>query len=452
MQGFPSRVPAYLCAMLSDDHLLAGLRAEIETQLGWGPADQWTNSDFQTLSDRIAEATEVALSPTTLKRVWGRVAYTSRPSTTTLDALAVFGGYDHWRAFRAGALDASRKVKPVAPGPVLETVTQEPSRSRLRYLLPLGIAVVGALALLFYSFFAPAAAPEKAVIDPADYHLSFRPVTTGVPNSVVFNYHAEKAPTEEVYLQQSWDARRRERLDRGRNTHTSIYYLPGYYRAKLVVDEQVVREKELYLRSADWVAAVDLEPVPVYLPPAEVRRDGRLSVTAEQLTDLGLSLQPDPPTTVMTHVGAIKDLWTNDFTFSTRLRHDYAIGAAACRHARVYLLLKNGAIIIPLSAAGCVAELELYAGGRTLSGRDTDLSAFGVVGDTWLDLSCTGENGLLTFSVNGRQVFQLESGEEAKEIIGVRYEFAGVGAVEGVRFSDGGGVVWGDLVLEEPDK
>ena len=428
--------------MTPEDHLQSLLRQKIEAQLSWGPAEQWTNNDFQELSDRITESTAVTLSPTTLKRVWGRVAYASQPSTTTLDALAVFAGFDHWRAFRAAA--AAKSTSGGERGLATSGRVPPPKTKRL---LPLALAALAVIALLIYQAFAPASAPEKAsspAINPEDYHRSFRPVTTGVPNSVVFNYDATKAPTDSVFLQQNWDSRRREKLDRNGKTHTSIYYLPGYFRAKLVVGDQIVQERELYLRSNGWVAAVHQESVPVYLPIEEVHQDGRLAIAAAQLTALGLDLQPEPPHTVLTNVGQPEGLWSNDFTFATRLRHDYAIGAAACQHARVLLLLKNSVIIIPLSAPGCVADLNLFAGGQNLDGRKTDLSAFGVVGDTWIDLACTGEDGLLTFSVNGKQILQLESEEDPKEIIGIRYEFAGMGSVDELRFGNGGGTVWSE--------
>ena len=173
-----------------------------------------------------------------------------------------------------------------------------------------------------------------------------------MPNSVVFTYDAESAPSEAVYLQQNWDPTRREKLPRDKHTHTSIYYLPGFYRAKLVMDDKVVSERDLFITSDDRVAAVDAEPVPVYLPLEDVRRDGRLAITEEQLTDLGLDLQPTPPKTTLSHVGATEGLWSDDFTFRTRLRHDYATGAAACQYARVLVLLKNGAIIVPPERPG----------------------------------------------------------------------------------------------------
>src|ERR1700761_7310896 len=73
----------------------------IEASLGWGDPVSWTNEDFDTLSDRIAERTSVRLSVSTLKRIWGKVKYDSSPTMATLNALARFAGFEGWRDFLA---------------------------------------------------------------------------------------------------------------------------------------------------------------------------------------------------------------------------------------------------------------------------------------------------------------------------------------------------------------
>ena len=386
---------------------------------------EWTNRDFEELSDRIASATGVTLSVTTLKRVWGRVSYASQPSTTTLDTLAQYAGHEHWRAYRS-QYEAPAEPVPAAPPPAPPTY-----RRRTYLLLPL-LLLVG---LAFWWYRPEDEPPAPPPVDAADYYFDLQPVTSGVPNSVVFTYDASAAPTEEVYLQQSWDERRRERLSRSGTTHTSIYYLPGYYSAKLVVADQIVSEHELLIRSEGWLAAIESEPVPVYLPVEE----DSLEVTVAELEALGIPLQPNPPTTVITRVGDLGGVYSNDFAFRTRFRQTYAAGAAACRHVEILLLLKNSAIIVPFSAPGCVAELRMYAGEQTFSGRDHDLSAFGVVNDGAVELACYGTDGLLTFHVNGREVYRVEHQEEVREIIGLRYLFAGTGAVEEVELGGGAG-------------
>src|SRR5688572_20850844 len=80
--------------------LLEISRTGIERSLGWGSSGNWTNQDFEELSERIFDKTQVKLSVSTLKRIWGKVKYDSSPNTATLNALAVFLGYENWKSFR----------------------------------------------------------------------------------------------------------------------------------------------------------------------------------------------------------------------------------------------------------------------------------------------------------------------------------------------------------------
>src|SRR5690606_11448274 len=72
---------------------------------------------------------------------------------------------------------------------------------------------------------------------------STKVITEGVPNSVIFNYDATSASDQDsIFIQQSWDKQLRRQVKRTESHHTSIYYYPGYFRAKLVVNDRVVKE------------------------------------------------------------------------------------------------------------------------------------------------------------------------------------------------------------------
>ena len=62
----------------TEDFFIQKCRSQIEIQLGWGSSDLWTNQDFETLSEKIQEATGTYISLTTLKRIWGKVKYESK--------------------------------------------------------------------------------------------------------------------------------------------------------------------------------------------------------------------------------------------------------------------------------------------------------------------------------------------------------------------------------------
>src|ERR1700761_2936248 len=87
--------------MSTDEQFIEKARTCIESRMGWGNSEQWTNQDFLALSEKIREQTGVTLSHVTLKRIWGKVKYDSLPNPHTLDTLARFAGYDNWRDLRS---------------------------------------------------------------------------------------------------------------------------------------------------------------------------------------------------------------------------------------------------------------------------------------------------------------------------------------------------------------
>ena len=161
----------------------APLLRHIEARLAWGPTDDWASAHFERLATEIAEATGVHLSSTTLKRVWGRVAYTSSPSPTTLDALARFGGFEDWvtaqvrlansdRGPAEGDVDAARP----------NAVSAERSEPRLRpAFIGLAAALLGVVlvAAVAQRFAEPYDGPPPAVV-----RFDFAPVAEGLPATV----------------------------------------------------------------------------------------------------------------------------------------------------------------------------------------------------------------------------------------------------------------------------
>src|SRR5688572_30188554 len=102
----------------TDDTVIQKCLLLIEAELGWGESKEWSTRDFEMLSSRIMEKTHVQLSVVTLKRVWGRIRYESKPTATTLDTLAKYIGFESWRAFKqSGKIsDAAEQIRVAAPG------------------------------------------------------------------------------------------------------------------------------------------------------------------------------------------------------------------------------------------------------------------------------------------------------------------------------------------------
>jgi len=393
----------------------------IEQKLDWGDSAAWQSRDFENLQQLILDETGVSLSASTLRRVWGRVTYNSLPSTTTLDTLARFAGTANWRQFVKEHTDHNNTA---APLPAPQPAKRQPAR--LVWMLVGSVMI----SLTLLGIFALKKTPPP--IKKGDYQFAVKPVTRSIPNSVIFTYDAVAAPTDSVYIQQSWDIRRRTLVSKNQHTHTSVYYEPGFYLAKLVANNQVVKEIPLLIPTDGWLAAISKTPVPVYLPAAGFMNKSMLRLPAEAVTAHNMPMQPDAPDVYFYNVGNFNPVPLSDFAFSVRVKNEYGEGAAACQFTTITLVTDDSPIVIPLSAKGCVSEIGLLSVDQMVSGKQADLSGFGVDFSDWVQVGCKSIGKALEYNVNGKTVYTGTLPERPVHIVGMIYRFRGAGAVKDI--------------------
>jgi hypothetical protein len=348
-------------------------------------------------------------------------------------------GYENWQHFKSASelKPTSQESVPEVAAPIASEPIRAGRRSTLkRWWIGAGLLVgLIAISVFFLNYI------KRAPLSPEDFSFSSQYVAKGLPNSVVFHYDATASPTDSVFIQQSWDPRRRQAVPKDGHEHTSIYYHPGYFRAKLVIGDQIVREHNLMIPSDGWHVAIMREPVPVYFKPNEVIRNGVLSVPVAMIQQHNIPMQPQPPTVRYRYVREFKNLRDDNFTLETRLKSDFKQGSSICQNITIMILCKNEFFSIPLSAKGCTGNLELYLAGHSAQAKTTDLSAFGADLSQWTDLRCDVRNGQMQVFVGGKKAYETRIPTDAKDIIGISYDFEGTGSVDFVRFSQPNGTI-----------
>lgn len=419
--------------MVSESADLLRCKQLIEQKLDWGPGDTWVSADFDQLQQRIIDETGVSLSVSTLRRIWGRVDYGHMPSTTTLNTLAQFAGFSDWR--HLVRTQESATEPPVPVGPILvKPAKQVSSWPRVSWIwgAVLLLTLLGIVAIN----------QNHRQLNTATYRFSSQPLTRSIPNSVIFTYDVSASPTDLVSIQQSWDPSRRERVSRNGHVHTSVYYEPGFYRAKLVVGQQVVREHPLLIPTQGWMGMIATKPVPVYLKPAEFIDQQGMHLPSATIRAKNIPLQPEAPLVKYFNVGNFKPVPVMDFAFSCQLKNEYSEGSAACQRTWVELLTDDMPITIPLSTKGCVSELMLVDGTRSVLGKTTDLSGLGVDFTNWVTVTCHSDGRKLYYQVNGKLAYSAPLPAKPLTIIGIVYGFRGTGAVKAVRLRTRKGLVF----------
>ena len=392
-------------------------RRLIEEKLAWGNSETWQSADFENLSDRIFEETGSMISSSTLKRIWGKVQYNSKPNMATLNVLARFIGFQTWRAFiAAGSQMVTEEVNKPA--------TKPGYKISIRWLLA-GTAVL-LLSIVILS-----------LLKKTDNHIkvgmisfSCRPVTSGVPNTVIFQYDATDSEADSVFIQQSWDTRLRFKVDKKLHEYTSTYYVPGYYKAKLILNDSIVKEKDVYIETNGWTGLIETKPIPVYLPKLVYEKDHQMGITEKVLTDQKIDFRKEPPRFTLTKVDKNIDLPGDRFSLDTELQNTFTDNSKGiCRETHIAVLGTEGLIDIPLCKSGCVGAIGIMLGMKYINGKTVDLSGLGVDFEKPVKVHCEVKNGRFKILVNEKTGYESAFSQSIGRIVGFRITFMGTGLV-----------------------
>lgn len=388
---------------------------QIEEKLTWGNSDQWHNDVFIELSEIIQKETKTLLSTTTLKRVWGKVNYNNAPSISTLNTLSQFAGYTNWRDFKNKA------------------TAKKPSWIERKINPNLGIIVTSAsvLTIVFITFFSMVGI-NKNHNNPLDLEkikFESRTITEGIPNSVVFDFDLNGIISDSIYIQQFWDVTKTIKINAEQKQATGIYYYPGYFRAKLLVDGTIIKERDLFIKSNGWLATIDYEPIPKY-----VRNLKKLSLPLNLEQEVENSTKP--LTTTFHYIENFKEVSGDNFRLNTTLSNLYNDKWAVCQNATIIIVGTKSAHMIPFAISGCASNMGMMMSDVYLSGKEHDLSALAIDLSKPTEVKIEIINKQVAVFAEGKKLFSSSYNESIGKIVGLRYRFLGTGEVKQVNLSN----------------
>jgi hypothetical protein len=102
----------------------------------------------------------------------------------------------------------------------------------------------------------------------------------------------------------------------------------------------------------------------------------------------------------------------------------------------LYILGKQNAIIIPLADKGCISDLNIYTSSDWISGKDTDLSAFGCDFSNFQKLKCEVRDMKLSVYLNSKLIFTKPITQTITQIAGICIAFEGSGEIKNVKLGN----------------
>ncbi|BAO77400.1 hypothetical protein [Winogradskyella sp. PG-2] len=152
--------------------------------------------------------------------------YDNAPSISTLNTLSQFIDYKNWRDFKTEFTTTKSASTSLKKSFKIDTSK----------ILKAGIALVVVLLVLNFAF-----KNSEAVIDASKIEFKSHSVTKAIPNSVVFNFDLNSVKSDSIYIQQFWDITKTIKINVNQKQATSIYYYPGYFRAKSLIDGNIIK-------------------------------------------------------------------------------------------------------------------------------------------------------------------------------------------------------------------
>ena len=237
-----------------------------------------------------------------------------------------------------------------------------------------------------------------------------------------------------MHIQQFWDPTKTITLKKGQQKATGIYYFPGYFRSKLIVDNEIIREHDLFIKSVGWSGTVDYKPIPKYFLEEDILKQGTLSFPNAVQKEM---VDSETPLVSTFHlVEEFQNTSGDDIELHARVKNTYNEKWAVCETLRIVILGKEGALIVPFSQLGCVSNLGLMLNNSYLSGKEHDLSVFGVGLSDYRDVSIQILNKQVVISVDSEKIYTGEYEDSIGEFVGLRFRFLGLGEVTQLSVQD----------------
>jgi hypothetical protein len=438
----------------------------IEMRSNSRPVKEWTNADYLRLSEGLLQKTGVAISPNTLKRIFGKLKTSSRyyPQKATRDALATYVGYKDWEDFTSAqppeektpltiplpAVEAGQKQ--VAPDPPERAVirdlprqsepTIEPVPSSVRPVsawkksLLFTIAVLTALAIII--LYAKNRSKGGSQLDKVQL-ISRATEANNPPHSTMF----------QLQIPKQWDKPAdRFTLSYGDNRHdknispgeliTHYYEAPGRYYAVLRYDGMPIDTVVVYIRSGPgWMATANMPADTTRAYPIDdliFTKAGTLSVNTNTLQRSGI----DTGHTFFVNFANVRpfSVSADNFQLTASVKTSLKRPGVRCSQVNVMVFGDRTMHSFAIMNKGCEAFSSAQFADWYANGASTDLSALAA------DLTMGGElmfqvkNKRVMISLNGQQLFQQTYRSSAGNIYGVNIMFSGIGEIYRVRLRD----------------
>jgi hypothetical protein len=409
---------------LSEQQYITICKKLIEENFSLGNRKGSLHRDLETLSRLIEEKTGVCISHSTLKRLW-KNKFKQSPQSATLNALAAMLDFKDWQEFKQAN---QKRVKHIS----LKTT-----------LLFTGIILIATISLvgLFYIESKNNDKPGKPEINGPVYFSAEKTVTSGIPNTVIFKYDVSGVKADSFFIQQTWNAYNRVRIDPGRETFTSIYYESGYHRARLLANDTEIAMQPIHILSNGWEPHIyynENDLIPIDFKNETFIEGGQLHLNKSLLEKRHIDFSKY----FFSRISNSQEfnISSDNFALVTRLKVD-SMQHSLCPWLNFIIVTEKNIFRVSLNKKGCERNASYKLGEIIRNGGDNDLSALGCNIFEWQEIGIKVHEKKAEISINGKVAFNEVFKEDFGKVTGLIYIFEGTGSIDYVQLAGADGQI-----------
>lgn len=416
-----------------DKELLKDIKKRIAREANLKDTETWSQKDFDFLTYFIEERSGCRLSVSTLKRIWSN-NHQRLPHISTLDALSKTAFGKDWQGLKSTTLSKNVGKK----GKLF-------SDNFVGHLKKFNKTIVGLLLLipLVLVFIAGANALQKKRHTTKELtNVTFdhkKTLDNKLPNTVVFTYDIEAIDASRFFLQQSWDSSRKVEIFKGTRERTDIYYIPGYFTAKLFADDNIIKEMPVHIVYEDWFIAARQPMSKIFTFDKNLwPKKDYLSIDQETLEKKGIDVHKD----FQLAYYYVKDFMVDgdNLAYKGSFKMD-ALENVDCPIFNVHLQGTDGYYWIMMGNKGCGSELQIKVGDKLHDGKTQDLTQLTVPMYEWNSFEVRTVHREMYLSLNGTEVLTTSYEKAIGDIMELSFFFNGLGMVDDVELTDGQGEI-----------
>lgn len=402
-----------------------------EKRFNRGDAATWKHGDFVDLSREIQRDTNTNISPSTLKRIFGKVSVDDDyiPQQATFDALKKYGRYEEPKAIEPENLNPAQQPEPLPELlPELLPIAQPPQTKANDVLKRWRVVL----------FFMAIIAVTGTVITwqlskPKSFTGNIQLARTEGQLPATAFFELQLPETEDSLFVNFGDKSPLKYVKPGEKTAAHIYYIPGVFTVTFQTRQQSIDTTTAYIRSYKWIGMgfhnQGFIPNHFFIFPAvKTGSDSLFQFSNMQLAKMGLDTNGVILTRLCNYTPV--DHHTDDFIFETTFKNTVHEIGNYCRSTQFQISGSKGMIRFKLVSPGCSLRVLNILSEQTFNGATVDLSAFVLDLNNWNKVKLINRNKQVSLFVNGKQIFSGTYDRPLGDISGVFLEFEGTGYVK----------------------